>query len=248
MPLRLARGSSYLLSGSDDGTVRLWDVSSQQQLRPVARLSRPVKPARFAGGGTVEVVTRDRRLHVLDPHGKELAVRRAAPVGPPRASDGATALIRGDEVLIRRPDGRVLPLRGHRAAVTSASFARGGRLVVTTSRDRTARVWNARTGGLLDVLSGHFGTVRDAAFSPDTRWVVTAGPSTAALLDTATGQRVFSLRGHTDALTTVAFDPAGERILTGGLDGTVRIFACEICRRGDRLIDAARRRLAGDRR
>jgi WD40 repeat protein len=46
--------------------------------------------------------------------------------------------------------------------------------LLTASQDKTARVWDARTGALLVTLAGHLMEVEDAEFSPDGREVVTA--------------------------------------------------------------------------
>jgi WD40 repeat protein len=238
------RGSSQLVTGGRDGIVRLWDVREQPRLRVLARFGSPVARVAYVGADEIDAVTRDGRLHVLDRRGRRLAVRRAAPAPVARASDGATAEPRGNTVVVRRPGGRVRILHGHHRAVTSVHFSRDGRLLVSASRDRTARTWDARTGDPLRVFVGHFGTVRDAVFSPDGMWVLTAGPGTAELWATETAESKFQLQGHRGALTTVAFDRAGERILTGGRDGTVQTYECEICRSGDRLLAAARSRRA----
>ncbi len=47
--------------------------------------------------------------------------------------------------------------------------------------DHTARLWDAETGELAQVLRCHYGRVADANFSPDGRWIVTAGPATVGL-------------------------------------------------------------------
>jgi WD40 repeat protein len=42
-----------------------------------------------------------------------------------------------------------------------------GSRIVTTSWDNTARIWDAMTGTVINVLRGHEGLVWSAAFSPD---------------------------------------------------------------------------------
>ena len=135
-------------------------------------------------------------------------------------------------------------LRGHTRPITSVKFSSDGNLVVTGSRDHTARIWDSRTGALLHTLRGHFGTVNDASFSPDGHWVVTAGPDTAALWSADTGERKFYLQGHQGALTSASFNPAGDTIVTSGIDGTVRLYRCDICRSGPALVAVAKQRLA----
>jgi WD40 repeat protein len=55
------------------------------------------------------------------------------------------------------------------------AFSPDGKRIVTTSRDNTARVWDAETGHLLATLTGHINRVNNAAFSPDGKRIVTAG-------------------------------------------------------------------------
>jgi WD40 repeat protein len=135
-------------------------------------------------------------------------------------------------------------LRGHRKPVTDVVLSPDRRLVVTTSRDTDARLWDAQTGRLVRVLRGHFGPVWSAAFSPDGRWILTAGPSTAGLWRAQTGRLVFFMRGHEAPLTAVAFDPASRRVATGSRDGEVRTYTCTICGSLDELVALAERRLA----
>ncbi len=100
------------------------------------------------------------------------------------------------------------------------------------------------TGALLHVLRGHFAVVSDAEFSPDGRWVVTAGPTTAGLWDARSGQLVFFLRGHSARLTSATFDPSSSRILTASEDGTARTYRCDVCGGLDSLVALAKARLA----
>ena len=48
---------------------------------------------------------------------------------------------------------------GHQGAVRHAAFSPDGKLVVTASDDKTARLWEVATGQMLRALPGHQGTV-----------------------------------------------------------------------------------------
>jgi WD40 repeat protein len=98
------------------------------------------------------------------------------------------------------------------------------------------------------VLRGHSSVVSDANFSPDGRWIVTAGPVTVGLWETTTGRRLdpgaplYFLRGPTLRVRTAVFDWASRRVLSAGDDGTVRVYLCELCGTQAQL-----RRLANER-
>jgi WD40 repeat protein len=142
-------------------------------------------------------------------------------------------------------------LRGHTDFVRDVDFRRDGKVLVTASDDSDARTWNVATGRSR-VLRGHFGPVVRARFSPNGRWIVTAGPRTAALWDAGTGE-FFAPTGLADPflrgplqgpVTSAVFTRDGRRILTSSGDGTVRAFVCAACARIDELVRLARVRLA----
>ena len=96
------------------------------------------------------------------------------------------------------------------------------------------------------MLTGHFGLVNDASFSPDGRWVVTAGPGRAGLWETGTGRNLLLLRAHVGKVTSASFSPDGRRILTSGVDHTVRQYLCTHLRAPARPRSGqAKARLAG---
>jgi len=103
----------------------------------------------------------------------------------------------------------------HDGGVTDAAFDPIGKRVVTSSYDKTARVWDAVSGLEIAALKGHENTVESASFSPDGSRVATAGrDGTARIWDAASGKQLFVLpqRGE---VHTAKFNPSGTRVLTG---------------------------------
>ena len=108
----------------------------------------------------------------------------------------------------------VLPIR-HADYVSSAVFSPDGKLVLTASRDNTARVFELATGKELQVLSGHTSYINSAEFSPDGKLVLTASEDkTARVFEVASGKERQVLSGHKTGLNSAVFSPDGKLALT----------------------------------
>jgi WD40 repeat protein len=120
---------------------------------------------------------------------------------------------------------KAIPLSGHTDNLTNGRFSPDGTMVVTASRDCTARVWDARTGEHIGDVLKHSDVVWDAAFSPDSKLVVTAsGDGSACVWEARTGTRLAELREHTGDVNSAAFSPNGQFIVTASRDHTARIW------------------------
>ncbi len=254
LPVRRVRDATFSPDGtlaataSDDGTVRIWstDGAPQKTLRhssPVAVAFDP-EGRRLAAAGVDRVAIWDAATWkqarpirtgpgVVDvsfsPDGKRLVTANA---------DGTASIWN-----VATGQRELRPLKGHRDALTSATFSPDGGLVVTASVDHDARVWNARTGKQKYLLSIHGAIVSDGEFSPDGRWIVTAGPGAAGLWEVRTGRLLSLLRGHVGPLKTAVFGGSRYAIYTAGQDGTVRKYTCEVCAPVSGLLELAERRL-----
>jgi RNA polymerase sigma factor (sigma-70 family) len=65
------------------------------------------------------------------------------------------------------------PRDGHQGTVFSAAFSPRGELLLSGGSDKVAKLWDARTGKLVQTLEGHKGAILPVAFSPRGRMLAT---------------------------------------------------------------------------
>ncbi len=115
-------------------------------------------------------------------------------------------------------------LRGHTGMVKSLSFSPDGARIVTGSGDRTAKVWDARTGTTLLDLKGFAGEVF-VSFSPDSTRIVSGSvDGTVKVWDARTGTPLLELKAHKGPVATVSFSADGTRIVTGSWDNATKVW------------------------
>ena len=118
-------------------------------------------------------------------------------------------------------------LYGHTGAVLNASYSLDGKYIVSASKDKSIRIWNARTGRPIgDPLEGHTEFVNSVAFSPDGKHIVSAShDKTIRIWDVKTGKQVGEpLKGHTRQVYSASYSVDGNYIVSASADKTIRIW------------------------
>jgi WD40 repeat protein len=139
---------------------------------------------------------------------------------------------------VRASEPELGALVGHGDYVWSAVYSPDGKHILTASKDKTARIWDARTGLPLIQLTGHSDWIRSAAYSPDGTRIVTASlDKTARVWDARSGAELLVLSGHTATVMTAAYSPDGRYIVTASSDKTAQVW--------DAVSGQARLRLKG---
>ncbi len=226
-----------VVTASDDGTARLWDVKTGAEIDKLLGHRVRVSAAAFSPDGARLVTASDdgtARLWdaktgaEIDKLVGHLGYVSFAAFSP----DGALVVTTSEDNTARLWDvetgGVLAVLEGHVAAVFSAAFSPDGAHVVTASTDYTAGLWDTMTGALIAKLRGHEGMVWSAAFSPDGARVVTASDDgTARLWDAQTGAEIVKFEGHENSVMTATFSPDGTRVVTASMDYTARLWGAE---------------------
>ena len=121
---------------------------------------------------------------------------------------------------------RMASFKAHATDAYFVTFSRDGSRFATCGRDRTARVWDAKTGAPVCVCSGHTDDVNWVDFSPDQRWLATASDDhSVRVWDAATGKEQFQLLGHSSSVVAVRFNPMGDTLASGDHQGVLKLWS-----------------------
>jgi len=220
-----------IATAGSDGTARIWRGGRQVA---VLRHPRAVEGVAFADRGRVLITaSADGTARVWRAaDGSPVAILRlpgpvsGAALSPDASLAVAVAADQDGHVqarILSVRSGRLVRLLDQKGVVT-AGFSPDGKLVVTTSKDRTAQVWRARDGRRLHVLP-HEGHVVAATFSPDGKLLATASEDGATRVwDVSTGTRLLLLVGPIGFVESVSFSRDGRFLVAGSADRTARVY------------------------
>ncbi|WP_420315792.1 caspase family protein [Ekhidna sp.] len=113
--------------------------------------------------------------------------------------------------------------KGHGEAIKAVSITDDGNYLITASRDKTVKIWDANSGREIRSLIGHDHTVND--FSIYENLIATSSADgTAGVWDMTTGKRIWSSQKFRDYVTSVSFSPDGKLLAVASYADSISIF------------------------
>lgn len=203
--------NAYVLTGSKDNTAKLWNTSTGALIRTFSGHTDDISSVCFSPLFDYSS-NKDIFTGSLDDTAKQW-----------NASTGAV----------------VATFSGHAGDVNSVDCSPDGTLLLTGSSDNTVQTWSVGGGSGTNIYT-HPDVVTSVKFSPSygtTKRIATGCNDNKARLiyaenytkkgSTATAGTVYqTFSGHTDDVTSLAFNTYGTRLLTGSKDDTAKIWDC----------------------
>ncbi|MEI6987027.1 MAG: caspase family protein, partial [Rhodospirillaceae bacterium] len=117
------------------------------------------------------------------------------------------------------------PVKGAAKSRAAVPAGPGLRAVVTAAADGTVTLYDAVAGVMIRQFRDK-GPVLAIRLAPGGAVLATAGADyTINLWEVATGRKIAELKGHSDAVTELAFSVSGRTLASGGSDGSVRLWS-----------------------
>ena len=226
--------SSMLVSGAQDGTVRLWDVATGENIATLEEHTSWISSVAFSSDGTtVASASRDLTIRLWDVATGENTITIEEHAGrpwsiaySPTAPVLAAGLMNGIIQLWNTETGEnIATFEGHPEWINSVAFSADGTMLASGADDYAVNLWNLETGENIATLEGHTDWVSAAAFAPDGATVASASAdNTVRVWDVATGENIATLVEHNEWIPSVAFSPDGTTLASGSRDGTIRFW------------------------
>ncbi len=222
----------HAVSGSDDTTVRVWDLTSGKEEKVLRGHSKKVWAVAFLGSHQVLSSSWDGTVRLWDLRtGTEMRrfVHRLDVNGLALSRDGLSLLSGSDDQGVYlwniNSGEEIRRYTGHSHFVYAVAFSPDDKMIASGGVDKTVRLIDRETGATVKTFEGMEAPVTTVVFSPDGKTVYSAGDF-ARQWDIATGKELHrfgspTARGNTLAL---ALSADGRRLATAGEDKIIRLW------------------------
>lgn len=190
----IRRDGRVIVASDDGGNIQVFDISSRAILKTWKEHKQPVWCAKFSPSETTTLMTAsdDRTVRLWDLPSQDSTCTFA----------------------------------GHQDYVRSAAFMTGkaANLLVSGSYDQTVRLWDPRAPSAAAMTFKHAAPIESVLPMPSGTTILAASDNQISVLDLVAGRPMQLLKSHQKTVTTLCLASNGTRLVSGGLDGHLKVF------------------------
>ena len=233
----------FVVSCSQDGSVKLWDIANKRVVRDLTGHGKNVwgvcvSPdgelvAAGSGGwndkepGNISIWRRNTGeiLHNLSGHTAAVTQLRFTSNSKRLVAGSGHATQKKGELAIWNVErGEILKkIRAGETAIRGLDLSPEDRRIATCGVDGQIHLWDADSAEHLNVLGQPGEAYYSVAFSEDGKLLAAGGDSSVAIFDVDSGSVVWKKFDHSGAVKDVSF-PSQNRLISCSLDGTARMW------------------------
>ncbi|CAE6507964.1 unnamed protein product [Rhizoctonia solani] len=197
---------SFLVTGSQDRTLKVWDLS-------VLKGPTPPTPIKL------------KSLTTTKAHDKDINALDVAPNGRLAATGSQDKTAKVFEVGSSHDLAPTGTLKGHKRGVWSVRFSPVERVIATGSGDKTVKLWSLDDWTCLKTFEGHTNSILRLSFLTHGTQIVSAGSDGLVKLWTIrTEECVATLDAHEDKVWALAMSVDERTMVSGAADSKVVIW------------------------
>ncbi|MDX2263668.1 MAG: WD40 repeat domain-containing protein [Hyphomicrobiales bacterium] len=236
-----------VVSGSEDKTVKLWEVETGKLIRTFAGSTSVNAVAILPDGKTIVSGSGEYRenddnvrlweagtgklIRTLGGHGDLVTAVAVTGDGKTIVSGSCDQAIilwdvgTGKSIrVLTNPNDNPQPQEGVENYIFDLTISEDGKIIVSGTRFNEAILWDVGTGNLIHSFK-HERHVYTVAILPDGKTIVSgSGDKTVKLWDARTGKLIRTLEGHKSAVRAVAVSPDGKTVVSGSEDATLKLW------------------------
>ena len=208
--LRFTIQGEFLVSGSEDQCIKIWDYTLKKELRELKKHPSAITAMNiiFKKRSTDPSLSPSKRSVELSPDHRIITGSKSS------------MLYVWDFENLKNP---LLTLSGHKKEITTIALTNDS--IISGSEDCTIKIWNSETGQLLNTLDRHYEGVTCLEITGDKERMVSVGKDqTLRIWDLQSGREIGVAKNFVSAITTMAIEAISNRVITNGvIDNGLRV-------------------------